>query len=486
MQKRKFPSRLHIIFTILVLIAFSTSLSAWMVQAQAEDGKSDGMPTTEKAIGLAARFDGQDRLRVIVELKVAEQAKSGELMTPSIHQAQRDVLGEVKSGGVRVIHEYDYIPFMALQVDRAAFEALQKNPNVIGIEEDVLMKPMLQQSVPLIGADDVWLEGVTGAGQVVAILDTGVDKNHPALEDEFGEPKVVSEACYSSNEPATSTTPETFSLCPEGVEESTSEDSGLPCSVNGCDHGTHVAGIVVADGFENTIPIKGVAPDARLISIQVFSLSSGGSLVSWTTDQIKGLERVYALNNEFNIASVNLSLGSFTTYSYVCDLSLLNSAYKLSVDKLKSVGIATIAASGNSYSSTSISSPACISSVISVGATTKSDLLPSYSNSAPFLDLLAPGGDTIIGTKINSTIPENQFTELSGTSMAAPHVAGAWALLKSQYPSLSTDTILWGLKVSGIPIFDNRNGITKSRIDVLSATNFLENISQVYLPMINK
>jgi len=360
---------------------------------------------------------------------------------------------------------------MALQVDRAAFEALQKNPNVIGIEEDVLMKPMLQQSVPLIGADDVWLEGVTGAGQVVAILDTGVDKNHPALAG-----KVVEEACYSTTDAVEGTT----SLCPGGVQETTAENSALPyetnCPIGSCDHGTHVAGIVAA----NNDVIQGVAKDAKLIAIQVFSLVNGSSLGSWSTDQIKGLELVYSLKDEYEIASVNLSLGSLSVYSSICDNLDFNQAYKQAVDNLRAVGIATIAASGNDGISTGISSPACISSVISVGATTKGDLIASYSNSADILDLLAPG------TFINSSIPDNRYKVESGTSMATPHVAGAWALLKSQYPSLSTDTILWGLKVSGIPILDNRNGITKSRIDVLSATNFLENISQVYLPMINK
>ncbi len=467
MQKRKFPSRLHIIFTILVLITFSTSLSAWMVQAQAEDGKSDGMPTAEKGIGLAARFDGQDRLRVIVELKVAEQAKSGELMTPSIHQAQRDVLGEVKSGGVHVIHEYDYIPFMALQVDRAAFEALQKNPNVIGIEEDVLMKPMLQQSVPLIGADDVWLEGVTGAGQVVAILDTGVDKNHPALVG-----KVVEEACYSTTDAYYGST----SLCPGGVQETTAENSALPyetnCPIGSCDHGTHVAGIVAA----NNDVIQGVAKDAKLIAIQVFSLVNGSSLGSWSTDQIKGLELVYSLKDEYEIASVNLSLGSLSVYSSICDNLDFNQAYKQAVDNLRAVGIATIAASGNDGISTGISSPACISSVISVGATTKGDLIASYSNSADILDLLAPG------TFINSSIPDNRYKVESGTSMATPHVAGAWALLKSFRPGVSVNELLDVLEITGVPIFDNRIQKNFPRIDVLAAKNELSGLKIIPSP----
>ena len=126
MQKLKHPTWTHIIITILVLIAFSTSLSAWIVQAQIIVSENDGIPAAERGMALDARFDEQDRLRVIVQLKVPGQEKSAELMTPAIHQAQRELIGEVKSGEVRVIHEYDYIPFMALEVNRAGFEALRR------------------------------------------------------------------------------------------------------------------------------------------------------------------------------------------------------------------------------------------------------------------------------------------------------------------------------------------------------------------------
>lgn len=275
-QKNHFL-KLFLILNIMVLIVSGTS--AWMVQAESGDGLE------EKGIGLAARFDEQERIRVIVQLNVPDQNKAVDLMTPAIHQAQSDVISSVKSGTVRVIHEYDYIPFMAVEVDRAGFEALQNNPLVVGIEEDILMYPSLAQSVPLINADDVWnIAGYTGAGQVVAVLDTGVDKNHPALAG-----KVVSEACYSTT--STTSNPPTTSLCPGGVLESTAPGSGLQCSITGCDHGTHVAGIVAANG---TL-LKGVAKDANLIAIQVFSQVNSSSIGSWPSDQIKGLERVYEL-----------------------------------------------------------------------------------------------------------------------------------------------------------------------------------------------
>lgn len=455
----KNPSQTIFLLFLLIILVLSSGANSWLVQAHTGDDARGELLPGEGRSDLLVRFDEQERLRVIVQLRVGGQTKSGELMTSSIHQAQGDVLGEVKSGQLRVIHEYDYIPFMALEVDRAAFEALQNNPNVIGIEEDVLMKPMLTESVPLIGADDVWLEGVTGAGQVVAILDTGVDKNHPALVG-----KVVEEACYSTTNALEGST----SLCPDGVQESTADESGMPCDITGCEHGTHVAGIVAG----NNDVIQGVAKDSKLIAIQVFSLINGGSLGSWSTDQIRGLERVYALKDTYNIASVNLSLGSVSVFSSVCDNLEGNQAYKQAVDNLRDVGIATVAASGNEGSSTGISSPACISSVISVGATTKYDEVAYYSNSTSFLDLLAPGGDYDgynPEKAILSTIPNNGYGYMVGTSMAAPHVAGAWALMKSYDDSLDVDYLLNVFKITGKLITDPGNGLDFPRIDVFEA-----------------
>ena len=162
---------------LLVLISGS---SGWMVSAQ--DGGGEGEVSGAYQT-LLTKFDQQERLRVIVQLNVPGQTnKTAELNTPAIHMAQSDLLSTLSSNHVRLIHQYDYIPFMAVEVDRVGLEGLLKSPLVVGGEEDILMKPLLSESVPLINADDVWnIAGYTGEGQVVAILDTGVDKNHPAL-----------------------------------------------------------------------------------------------------------------------------------------------------------------------------------------------------------------------------------------------------------------------------------------------------------------
>src|SRR5690606_38731297 len=136
------------------------------------------------------------------------------------------------------------------------------------------------------------------------------------------------------------------------------------------------------------------------------------------------------------IASVNLSLGGgvFDNQSN-CDSS--NASTKTAIDNLRALGIATVIASGNDSSSSGRSSPACISTAVAVGSTTKSNAVSSFSNSGSLLDLWAPG------SSINSSvIGDGNFSVFSGTSMAAPHVAGAWALAKQKVPDATVPEVL--------------------------------------------
>ncbi|MEK8019355.1 MAG: S8 family serine peptidase [Candidatus Parabeggiatoa sp.] len=358
------------------------------------------------------------------------------------------------------------IPFLVMgNVDSGTLSKIRGISQVTSVELDTLVPPILAQSVPLIGANNAWDMGYSGQGQAVAVLDTGVDSAHPA----FSGGKVVSEACYSSNYARRGAT----TVCPNGSEEQTGLGAGVACTgVDNCEHGTHVAGIVAGNGGG----IQGVAKNANIIAVQVFSridtLASCDPrpvpdprnvpcVLSYTSDQIRGLERVLALHRSgTTIASVNMSLGG-GKYAASCDGD--NLAIKAAIDNLRAVGIATLIASGNKGYTDAISSPACISSAISVGATDKSDKVASYSNSAAILDLLAPGSN------IRSSIPGGGTAFISGTSMATPHVAGAWAILKGAEPTATVDQILNNLIQTGTPIRDLRNGITKPRMMVVAA-----------------
>ena len=128
--------------------------------------------------------------------------------------------------------------------------------------------------------------------------------------------------------------------------------------------------------------------------------------------------------------------------------------FKPAIDNLRGLGVATVVASGNNGQPASLASPSCISSAISVGATTLGDEVAWFSNVSSFLSLFAPG-DYIV-----SSIPGDDFAPLSGTSMAAPHVAGAWAVMRQAVPSASVDTILAAFQNTGKPVTDTRDFAT--------------------------
>jgi subtilisin family serine protease len=422
--------------------------------------------TSESLQALRKTAAEKGSVRVMVGLKVPfapeghlRQAETRE-QREEIAAAASAIRGRFSAAVSRApdsFQTFDTVPFLSMEVTPDELERLSADPLVISIVEVRAAKLQLAESVPLVQGAAAHAEGFNGSGQVIAILDTGVDKNHPFLGS-----RVISEACYSSKR-----------KCPRNQRSSTAPGSGMPCKARGCGHGTHVAGIAV--GLNSSM--AGVASEANIISIQVFSPTSDG-LWTYDPDILAGLERVYALRNTFSIAAVNLSLGGFG-YPFTCDSD--NWAISSAINNLKSAGIATIVSSGNDGFTNQITSPACISTSISVGSVsdaawgpclldgfgdgqpTARDKVACYSNSAHFLSLLAPG------SFIDSSVPRNSYDEWHGTSMAAPHVAGAWAVIKQKAPSASVDQILAALRNTGTPVTDYRNGITTPRINVKAA-----------------
>jgi subtilisin family serine protease len=335
------------------------------------------------------------------------------------------------------------LPLVVADVTSDQLAAMQANPRFDMVIEDRLAFPTLAESVPLIGAPQVWTQGGRGAGQAVAILDTGVDAAHPFLGG-----RVKAEACFSTNSPATGAE----SVCPNRGSSQTGAGSARPCAAEGCEHGTHVAGIAAGAGAQ----FSGVAPDADIIAVQVFSQfvdkargpspcrDSGQSspcIASFSSDQIRALDHVRQLAAQRPVASVNMSLGGGRS-AVACDAEFIKGA----IDQLLAAGVATIIAAGNNGFADAVSYPGCVSTAVTVGSTTKHDGVSSFSNRGPLLDVYAPG------SSISSSVPNGAFGAFSGTSMAAPHVAGAVAALKSARPRATPEEIVRALASTGVTV----------------------------------
>lgn len=440
-----------------------------------------GLTPEKRRDALVSRARAEGTVAVIVRMQESDLAADlPEAEIQSLRAAKRrNLLGRLglddrRDRAGQEVKAFGQLSGFAMRADATDLAELLNNPEVMAVAEDVAYPPALFESIPVIGAIGGSFSGYTGQGQVVAILDTGVDKGHPLLPG-----KVISEACYSTN----STANGTYSLCPGAVTALTAAGAAVNCDASqwgsGCNHGTHVAGIVAG----NNPDYSGIAKDAQLIAIQVFTgftsasgycgTSGNPCVLAYTSDIIRGLEHVYALRGSYPIAAANLSLGG-GNYTSNCD----GDAAKPAIDNLRAAGIATVVASGNSGYTTGLGSPACISSAISVGASCDSagaycadtDTVAGYSNSAPFLSLLAPG------SLITSSVPGGGYASWHGTSMATPHVAGAWALLRQARPGASVDQVLTALKDGGTPVTDSRNGVTTPRIQPAVAIDKLQSV----------
>ena len=254
----------QILFITLALLCLGL-LPAW--GAGGPPAETSPKLTPESRAGLEQTLRQQGRARVIVSL-ADDSAAAGHEPTTLDERRQRaarlqqQLLPRLSAQHARVVRRHQILPAVVMTVDQQGMAELLSEKLVVAVEADRLLSSTLAGSTPMIGAAALHDAGLTGDGQTVAILDSGVQASHPFLGG-----RVVEEACYSTTDASVSATSE----CPGGAQSVTGPGTAAPCSGSGCGHGTHVAGI--AAGFQGAPgnALSGVANEAEIIAIQVFS-----------------------------------------------------------------------------------------------------------------------------------------------------------------------------------------------------------------------
>ncbi len=356
----------------------------------------------------------------------------------------RDHVSTTSSGAdFNLRHKYSTVNGFSGMVTKSGLEKLRNNPDVKKVYLDRVVHAFLDQSIPQINADDTWAiqlnsTNITGLGETICIIDTGIDYNHSALGNGWGNKTIGGYNAITQQECAINN-----SAC--------FDDKG---------HGTHCAGIAAS----NDTIYRGVAPDAKLIAIKVLDSSGSG----WNSDVIAGIDWCTNNASKFNISVISMSLGiTGTAYNNTyCDTDY--SDFADAINSAVGAGILVAVSSGNCEEvscTAGISVPSCVENATPVGAVDSTDTI-DYQR-GDILNLLAPGKN------IYSTIPGGWGFK-TGTSMATPHVAGAAALLK-QFVRLYNGTDITPQEIedvlndTGVQIYDGATGRTYSRIDVYAA-----------------
>jgi subtilisin family serine protease len=376
-------------------------------------------------------------------------------------------------GVERGLTRFEITPGFALSVTAAELDSLAADPRISRIQYDRPEPPTLIQSVPLIGMPAAFAQGATGAGQAVVIIDTGVQAGH-----EFLAGKVIAEACFSFANGMGGAT--RVSLCPNGtptqIGAGAANAETAQC-INGatqlCDHGSHVAGIAAGlnTNLQAAEPPHGVGRNAAIWAIQVFTRFNNVAdcapnptpcVLSFTSDMVRALDHVFANLNTLpggvRVASANMSIGG-GAFPGTCD----GDSRKPAIDNLRNAGVLTAISAGNDGFTSNIGAPACISTAVAVGSTTKSDAISSFSNMSATVDLLAPGSSILSSVPVVPPGNTTTYSFFNGTSMAAPHVAGAIAAIRTACPTASAGAIENALKATGLAVTDTRPGGTQTK-----------------------
>ncbi len=395
---------------------------------------------------LQGSHDGRAYVIVLLEKPLVAADVTLDERHNAVRQVQDNVLQRFEPGEFSIVHKYNNFSSMTGYVNQAGLAKLAADPQVKAVGPDVGGRAHLDDSVPFINADDVHSMvglGYTGKGITVAVLDTGIDSDHPDLRDN------IADGWYH------------YLAWKKGVTWVTDYGSGAEDDQG---HGTNVAGIITSRGIVSSV---GVAPDADILAIKV--LDANGCF-GRTSEIAKAVDYVIDHQDDYdNLSIINVSLGTCKLFSQCpCDNAYLDDpnyawlrTLRDSFNAAKDAGIVIFASSGNNGKCTQMPAPACLSAATAVAAvydqdlgrepnsgtyynffcgsgclcddcslcptcyeaTTYGDLIACFSNLNGCNELAAPGRN------ITSSGKGGGLSTYTGTSQASPHCAAVAALM---------------------------------------------------------
>ena len=320
--------------------------------------------------------------------------------------------------GFQTQFRYWLIDSIAGTVELSRIHEIIELPGVVFVELDGVLEIQMEEVVPAHGVDLVWQDtGYTGEGVTMAIIDTGIDGNHTALDDldddnSTDDPKIVAFYDAINNPEATN-----------GTEIFPYDDNG---------HGTHCAGITAGTGAPNYQHI-GVAPRANLVGVKVLDGGGSGSFAAvmagmqWTVDN----------RHEFNIRAASMSLGALT--GAIEWTSSEEESVNRMANEMMRAGVTLFIAAGNSGGTATIGTPGSAEDVITVGSLDKDTSIAIYSSQGPTEEGRVKPNIAFVGSSVNAPDANtgDGYVALSGTSMATPGAAGVAVLMYQANPDLS-------------------------------------------------
>lgn len=419
----------HRLFSLMILFTFIASplLTMSVVAPASEHQESIVFPSETRHLvdgALVYLADNPDKMHMY-DLTPAP-AGSIAVIAQMDELAPEHTRSVEQLGGI-VTESWERFDALAITIPLTILPSLTSLPGLTWLEPAVTYFPLLDESVPAIGADRVWSGfGIRGEGMTIAIVDTGIDGNHESLDDldddpETDDPKVI------------------------GFYDARSGQRGEKDPIDAHGHGSHCSGIAAGTGGPDGT-YKGVAPQAYLVGVLV---GDGGGIAM--ADLLDGIDWVITNKDRFSIDVMSMSLGGVLVIPGATNDG--SSAASQAADDAVEAGIVTIIAVGNgnlqvAAHAGSVSAPADSFRAITVGSVNNNGNRAISSSRGPTgdgrikPDVMAPG----VGITSVDRNTGNGYTAMSGTSMACPHAAGLAALMLQADPDLAPDDMVGPIK----------------------------------------